>query len=118
MGVYIGRGKKARRAYGFDEIAIVPGQVTINPEDVDTSWSLGEFNFKLPIIAASMDCVVDPSFAIEMHRLGGLAVFNLEGVHTRYEDPHGVLEQISSASPQDATPVLQKVYDTPIQERS
>ena len=117
MGVYIGRGKKARRAYGFDEIAIVPGQVTINPEEVDTSWSLGEFNFKLPIIAASMDCVVDPAFAIEMNRLGGLAVFNLEGVHTRYEDPHGVLEQIASATPADATPVLQKIYDQPIQER-
>ena len=117
MGVYIGRGKKARRAYGFDEIAIVPGSVTINPEEVDTSWQLAGFTFKLPILAASMDCVVDPAFAIEMNRLGGVAVFNLEGLHTRYEDPHGVLEQISSASPADATPVVQKVYEQPIQER-
>jgi IMP dehydrogenase len=117
MGVYIGRGKKARRAYGFDEIAIVPGSVTINPEEVDTSWQLDRHTFKLPILAASMDCVVDPAFAIEMNRLGGVAVFNLEGLHTRYEDPHGVLEQIAAASPDDATAVTQRVYDQPIQER-
>jgi IMP dehydrogenase len=117
VGVYIGRGKKARRAYGFDEIAIVPGSVTINPDEVDLSWQLAGMTFKLPILAASMDCVVDPAFAIEMNRLGGLAVFNLEGVHTRYEDPHGVLEQIAAASPQDATPLTQRIYEAPIQER-
>jgi IMP dehydrogenase len=95
----------------------VPGAETINPDDVDTSWQLAGHTFKLPILAASMDCVVDPAFAIEMNRLGGLAVFNLDGLHTRYEDPHGVLEQISAASPSEATPVLQKVYEQPINPR-
>jgi IMP dehydrogenase len=116
MGVYIGRGKKARRAYGFDEIAIVPGSVTVNPAEVDLTFVLGGRSFALPVLAASMDCVVDPAFAIAMARLGGVAVFNLEGLHTRYEDPHGVLEEIAAAGPEDATRVLQKVYEAPVQE--
>ena len=79
MGEWIGIGRKARRCYGFDEVALVPGRVTIDPNDVDTSWEVGGIKFDIPIIAAAMDGVVDPKFAIEMGKLGGLAVLNLEG---------------------------------------
>ena len=82
MGMWIGINRKARRCYGFDEIALVPGSVTINPSEVDTSWELAGKKFKVPILAAAMDGVVSPRFAIEMGRLGGLAVLNLDGIHS------------------------------------
>lgn len=110
MGMWVGRGRKARRCYGFDEIALVPGEVTINPAEVDTSWQLRDLTFNVPILAAAMDGVVDTRFAIEMGRLGGLAVLNLEGVQTRYEDPAEVLDKIASASPEEATELVQKIY--------
>ena len=110
MGMWVGRGRKARRCYGFDEIALVPGEVTINPAEVDTSWQLRDLTFTVPILAAAMDGVVDTKFAIEMGRLGGLAVLNLEGVQTRYEDPAEVLDKIASASPEEATELVQKIY--------
>lgn len=116
MGVYIGRGKKARRAYGFDEIAIVPGTVTVDPADVDTTLEIGQLRLSVPIIAAAMDCVSDPAFAVKMGALGGLAVINLEGLHCRYEDPDGVMEEIAAASPEEATLVLQRVYEAPLRE--
>jgi len=117
MGEFIGQGRKARRAYGFDEVAIVPGTVTINPDDVDISWTFGEHRFKIPFIASAMDGVVDVRFAIEMGRLGGFGVLNLEGIQTRYEDPSPILEQIITASPSKVTVLLQSLYREPVKER-
>ncbi|MCD5397948.1 GuaB3 family IMP dehydrogenase-related protein [candidate division NPL-UPA2 bacterium] len=117
MGMWIGRGRKARRCYGFDEVALVPGPVTINPEEVDISWQLGEFKFPVPILASAMDGVVDIEFALEMSRLGGLAVLNLEGVQTRYEDPARVIEKIITAPPEKATELVQSIYKEPIKEK-
>jgi len=115
MGEWVGRGRKARRCYGFDEIALVPGSVTINPKEVNTSWELAGKEYKVPILAAAMDGVVDVKFAIEMSRLGGIAVLNLNGVQTRYENPGEVLEKISKASPEEATKLVQSLYLKPVQ---
>ncbi|MDP2921895.1 MAG: GuaB3 family IMP dehydrogenase-related protein [Candidatus Omnitrophota bacterium] len=117
MGEWVGRGRKARRCYGFDEIALVPGNVTINPKETDTSWELDGKKYKVPILAAAMDGVVDVKFAIEMSRLGGIAVLNLNGVQTRYEDPDEVLEKISRANPEEATKLVQSLYLKPVQEK-
>jgi len=117
MGEFIGRGRKARRCYGFDEISIVPGNVTINPNEVDTGWRIGGLKFRVPIIAAAMDGVVDVSFAIKMSNLGALAVLNLEGVQTRYENPKEVLERIAQASAEEATELVQDIYLEPIKEK-
>ncbi len=117
MGMWIGRGRKARRCYGFDEVALVPGPVTVNPEEVDTSWELGGSKFPIPILASAMDGVVDTGFAIEMSRLGGLAVLNLEGVQTRYENPAEVIGKIVTATPEKATELVQSIYKEPIKEK-
>jgi IMP dehydrogenase len=117
MGEWIGRGRKARRAYGFDEIAIVPGIVTINPNEVDISWNLNGSKIELPIMAAAMDGVVDPKFSIRMGELGGLAILNLEGVWFRYEDPTEILREISESTPERATELVQQLYLPPVQER-
>jgi len=117
MGMWVGRGRKARRCYGFDEIALVPGNVTINPDEVDTTVGLCGKKFKIPILAAAMDGVVDVKFAIAMGSLGGLAVLNLEGVQTRYEHPDEVLDKIAGASPQEATELVQSIYVKPIKEK-
>lgn len=117
MAQFIGRGRKARRCYGFDEIALVPGLVTINPNEVDTSFTLGDKKFKVPILAAAMDGVVDVDFAIKMGKLGGLAVLNLEGVQTRYENPNEVLDSIANATPEEATKLVQGIYNEPIKEK-
>ncbi len=117
MGEYIGIGRKARRCYGFDEIALAPGRVTINPAEVDTSWKIDGKRFNIPIVAAAMDGVVDVKFAIAMGKLGGIAVLNLEGVQTRYEDPDEVLEQLVKADPEKATEIIQSIYTKPIQEK-
>lgn len=116
MGEWIGRGRKARRAYGFDEVAIVPGQVTIDPEETDISWTLGGRRIETPIVAAAMDGVVSPAFAIEFSKYGGLAILNLEGVWTRYDDPSEILLEIASASTERATELVQKLYELPIRE--
>lgn len=117
MGMYLGIGRKARRCYGFDEIALVPGEVTLNPNETDTSWEFGGHRFPIPIIASAMDGVVDVKFAVAMGKLGGLAVLNLEGVQTRYEDPSEVLSEIASASSEEATHLVQNLYTPPIQEK-
>ncbi len=117
MGEWVGRGRKARRCYGFDEIALVPGSVTINPKEVDISWELAGKIYKVPILAAAMDGVVDVNFAIAMSRLGGIAVLNLNGVQTRYEDPGEVLEKIAAANPEEATKLVQSLYLKPVQEK-
>jgi len=116
MGEWIGRGRKARRAYGFDEIAIVPGNVTINPDEVDISWQVGEYKFDIPIIGAAMDGVVDPNFAVLMGKAGGFAVLNLEGVYTRYDDPYSIIEEIIQSPPEKATELVQRLYQPPVKE--
>ena len=116
MGMFIGIDRKARRSYGFDEIALVPSTVTINPNDVDTSFKIDSKRYRVPILAAAMDGVVDVKFAVAMGKLGGLAVLNLEGVQTRYDDPQDVLEKIAHASPEEATGLVQGLYTKPIKE--
>src|SRR5262249_2114912 len=116
MGMWVGRGRKARVAYGFDDIALVPGAVTVNPNEVDITWELCSRRFDLPIIAAAMDGVVGPRLAVEMGRLGGLAVLNLEGIFSRYENPEDVLDHIVSASQEEATKIIQGIYGEPIKE--
>jgi IMP dehydrogenase len=107
--------------YGFDEIALVPGRVTVNPNEVDITWRVSRRNaqpieFKIPILASAMDGVVDVRFAIEMGKLGGLAVLNLEGVQTRYKNPQEVLQKIVDADKGEVTALLQKIYQEPVQE--
>ena len=109
--------KTLERAWGFDDVAIVPGSITTNPDLVDTRFTLGERTFELPIMASAMDAVVDPAFAVQFSQLGGLAVLNLEGVQSRYDDPAAVLEEIASAGLQEATELLQRRYQEPIKER-
>ncbi len=114
MEVEIGRGKKGRRAYGFDDIAIVPSRRTRDVDDVDISWKLGPHTLELPCLASAMDGVVDPQFAITMGRLGGLAVVNLEGVQTRYEDANAQLDRIASLPKEGATRTMQEIYQEPV----
>ncbi len=114
MEVEIGKGKTARRAYGFDEIAIIPSRRTRNPEDIDITWELGSYKFTLPCLASAMDSVVDPNLAILMGKLGGLAVLNLEGLQTRYENPREILSKIASFSKEEATRGMQELYQEPI----
>src|SRR3972149_5692473 len=116
MGMWVGRGRKARVAYGFDDIALVPGTVTCNPNEVNTSWELGGRRFEIPIIAAAMDGVVDAKFAVEMGRLGGIAVLNLEGIQTRYENSDEVIDRLVSSSQEEATKIIQSIYGEPIKE--
>ena len=116
MGMWVGRGRKARVCYGFDDIALVPGSVTVNPDEVDISWELCGQRFEMPIIAAAMDGVVDPTFAVEMGRFGGIAVLNLEGIQTRYANPDDVIDRIVSASHDEATRLVQSIYGEPIKE--
>jgi len=121
MGMWIGRNRKARVTYGFDEIALVPGEVTINPNEVDTSFKIprkdgGAIELQIPVIASAMDGVTDVRFCIEMGRLGGLGVINLEGVQTRYPNPAEVLDQIVNAGKEEVTALIQRVYTEPIKE--
>jgi IMP dehydrogenase len=112
--IEIGIGKSGRRAYGFDDIAIVPSRRTRDPEDVDISWEIDAFRFELPLMASAMDGVVSPATAIEIGRLGGVGVLNLEGLWTRYEDPEPLFEEISQLGPEKATARMQDLYGEPI----
>jgi IMP dehydrogenase len=114
MEIDIGKGKKGRRAYGFDDIAIVPSRRTRDPDDIDITWTLGPYRFELPLIASAMDGVVSPKTAALINQLGGLGVLNLEGIWSRYEDADGYLEQVAAAPPQKATAMLQEIYDEPV----
>jgi len=116
MDVEIGMGKTGRRAYGFDEVAIVPSRRTRDPDDVDISWEIDAWRFDLPLMASAMDGVVSPATAIEIGLMGGLAVLNLEGLQTRYEDPEPVLDEIAALSDDKATPRMQELYREPIKE--
>lgn len=110
MAEWIGIGRRARRCYGFDEVSLVPGGQTINPNEVDTSWEIAGMKFDVPIMAAAMDGVVDVNFAIKMGKLGGIAVLNLDGVQTRYDDPSEIMNDIANATSEQATELLQKLY--------
>src|SRR2546428_1331774 len=114
MEVEIGRGKKGRRAYGFDDIAIVPPRRTRDPDDIDITWTLGPYRFELPLLAAAMDGVVSPAMAGIVGKLGGLAVLNLEGIWARYEDADAQLERIASLPAEQATAEMQEIYRAPI----
>src|SRR6058998_3258383 len=116
MEVEIGRGKKGRRAYGFDDIAIVPSRRTRDPDDIDITWTLGPYRFELPLLAAAMDGVVSPQTAGIVGKLGGLGVLNLEGIFTRYEDADEQLERIAQLPPEQATAEMQRIYSAPVQE--
>jgi IMP dehydrogenase len=122
MGMWIGRNRKARVTYGFDEIALVPGSITINPNEVDTTFAIPRPNggeplrLKIPIIASAMDGVTNVRFCTEMARLGGLGVINLEGVQTRYADPEDALAQIAKADKGSVTEQIQKLYLEPIKQ--
>ncbi|MBK8870207.1 MAG: GuaB3 family IMP dehydrogenase-related protein [Elusimicrobia bacterium] len=117
MAFFIGRDREARRAYGFDEVALVPGTVTVNPEDTDVSTRIGSVKLQVPILASAMDGVVDVEFAVAMGRLGGLAVLNLDGVQTRYENPKPLFKKISEATPEEATRLVQEIYKEPFKEK-
>src|SRR6059058_3764511 len=112
--IEIGIGKSGRRAYGFDDIAIVPSRRTRDPEDVDITWEIDAYRFELPLLASAMDGVVSPATAIEIGRLGGAGVLNLEGLWTRYEDPEPLLEEIAQLDSDKATARMQQIYSEPI----
>src|SRR5262245_125118 len=121
MGMWIGRNRTARVTSGFDASALVPGDVTINPAEVDTSFGIpkpdgGTIDLTIPILASAMDGVTDVKFCIEMGKLGGLGVINLEGVQTRYENPGEVLDMVVKANKDEVTSLIQKLYLEPIKE--
>ncbi len=112
--IEIGRGKRGRRAYGFDDIAIVPSRRTRDASDIDISWRIRDHKFEIPMLASAMDGVVDPNMAIALGKLGGLAVLNLEGLQTRYENTDEMYEKIANLSKEEATRGLQEIYKEPI----
>src|SRR3954449_246539 len=112
--IEIGKGKSGRRAYGFDDIAIVPSRRTRDPEDVDISWEIDAFRLELPLMGAAMDGVISPATAIEIGRVGGVGVLNLEGLWTRYEDPDPLFDEIAKLPAEKATSRMQDIYSAPI----
>ena len=116
--IEIGRAKRARRAYSFDDIAIVPSRRTRDPEEVSVAWQIDAYRFELPVLAAPMDSVMSPETAIALGKLGGLGVLNLEGLWTRYDDPTPLLEEVAGLRGADATARMQEIYAEPIQRRA
>jgi IMP dehydrogenase len=114
VDIQIGKGKTARRAYGFDEIALVPSGKTLDPSLPDASWQIGNIKREIPIIASAMDGVIDVRMAIELSKLGALGVLNLEGIQTRYEDPNPILDRIAAVGKDDFVPLMQELYAEPI----
>jgi IMP dehydrogenase len=114
--ILLGGNKKARRAYGFDEVALVPSAISVDPRDVDTSWTLASHTFKIPIVAAALDAAVNPRIAAEMTRLGGFAVLNLDGLQTRYDNPDEVMQEIVDAPNEGIIELIQKKYQPPVRE--
>jgi IMP dehydrogenase len=112
--IQIGRGKAARRAYGIDEIALVPGQRTLDPSLADTRWQIGHIEREIPIIASAMDGVVDVKMAVLLSQLGALGVINLEGIQTRYEDPNPILDRIAAVDKTEFVPLMQELYASPV----
>jgi IMP dehydrogenase len=113
----VSKFKELERAYGFDEVSLVPGDITINPDQVNIDFVVKNYTLSIPILAAAMDAAVDPTFAIKLNKLGGLAILNLEGIQTRYENPEEILNQIAQATEKEVTPLLQKIYSKPINEK-
>jgi IMP dehydrogenase len=109
--------KGIERAYGFDEVSLVPGDVTINPDQTNIDFTVRDYTLSIPILASAMDAIVDPAFAIKFNKLGGLAVLNLEGIQTRYKNPDEVLNQIAQTPEKKVTSLLQKIYSEPIKEK-
>ncbi|MCI0633437.1 MAG: GuaB3 family IMP dehydrogenase-related protein [Actinobacteria bacterium] len=116
MEIELGKGKVARRAYGFDEVAIVPSRRTRDPDDVDISWQIDAYTFALPMMASAMDAAVSPATAVQIGGLGGLACLNLEGLWTRFEDPESVYEEIAALPDEKATRRMQDLYREPVKE--
>ena len=114
MEIQLGRGKTVRRAYGFDEIALVPGNRTLDPQLADTRWQLGGIEREIPIIASAMDGVVNVNIAAQLSQLGALGVLNLEGIQTRYDDPEPILDQIAAVGKDEFVTLMQKLYSEPI----
>ena len=112
--IVLGGYKKARRVYGFDDVALTPSGLQIDPRDVDPSWSIGKHRFKIPIIAAALDAAVSPKVAAEMTRLGGFAVLNLDGLQTRYDDAEKALQEIADAPSENIVAFIQKMYREPV----
>ncbi len=112
--IEIGRAKRARRAYSFDDVAIVPSRRTRDPEEVSVAWQIDAYRFELPVMAAPMDSVMSPETAIAFGRFGGLGVLNLEGLWTRYDDPTSLLEEVAGLEGSDATRRMQEIYTAPI----
>ncbi|GHG45627.1 guanosine monophosphate reductase [Flavimobilis marinus] len=112
--IEIGRGKRGRRAYSFDDVAVVPSRRTRDPEDVSVGWQIDAYHFEVPIMAAPMDSVMSPATAVALGRLGGLGVLDLEGLWTRYEDPQPLLDEIAGLDPEAATARMQEIYAAPI----
>src|SRR4030042_3242331 len=116
MEIEIGLGKAGRRGYGLDDISVIPSRRTRDADDVDITWEMADYHFELPLLASAMDAVVDVEMAIRIGRLGGLAVLNLEGLQTRYENPVPIYEEIASFSKEEATEGLQRLYREPVKE--
>ena len=116
MNIDLGLNKKVRRAYGIDEIALVPGNRTLDYNLTDPSWIIGDLKREVPILASAMDSVVDVNAAVELSKLGALGVMNMEGIQTRYENPDAILNQIASVGKNDFVPLMQKIYSEPIKE--
>jgi IMP dehydrogenase len=114
VDIQIGRGKSARRAYGIDEIALVPGARTIDPQLADTRWTIGKIEREIPIIASAMDSVVDVTMAVQLSQLGALGVLNLEGIQTRYDNPNPILDRIAAVGKDEFVPLMQELYAEPI----
>jgi IMP dehydrogenase len=108
--------KEMERTYGFDEVAIVPGDVSVNPDQANTNFTISNFTFSIPVMASAMDAVVDTKMAIRFNKLGGLAVLNLDGLQARYDNPDDVLAEISAASDKEVTALLQRIYAQPVKE--
>jgi len=108
--------KEMERAYGFDEVALVPGNVTVNPDQTDVGFAIGPHKFEFPIIASAMDAVVSPEMAIKFGKLGGLAVLNLDGLQVRYDDPDAILQQLAESPQSEVTALLQKLYSAPVRD--
>ena len=116
VNIQLGRSRTVRRAYGIDEIALVPGGRTVDPEVTDSSWSLAGIHREIPIIASAMDGVVDVEMCVQLARLGALGVLNLEGVQCRYDDPNPILDRIASVGKEEFVPLMQELYSQPVRE--
>lgn len=117
MAMWIGINRKARVCYGFDDISLVPGDVTLNPEEVDVSVEICSYKLEIPIFAAAMDGVVDPKFAVLFGKMGGVAVLNLMGIYTRYENPYEIIDKIINSSQEESTQIIQNIYKEPVKEK-